>query len=134
MEKTLVIRKRKRRLEVNMVPLVDVLTVLLFFLLVTMQFRNTATLNITVPRIETAGQSDLREPITIAIDADNMIFLNNEPVSIEELEVAVQIAARANRDMPVLLIADEETALRNVTQVMDLCRKNGLERLRLQSR
>lgn len=134
MEKTLVIRKRKRRLEVNMVPLVDVLAVLLFFLLVTMQFRNLQTLNITVPEIETAGRSELTEPINIAVDKEDQIYLNNEPVSLAELETAIRIAAAANRELPVLLIADEETALRNVTKIMDLCRKHGLERLRLQSR
>jgi len=133
-EKTLVIRKRRRTMEVNLVPLVDVLTVLLFFFLVTMQFRNMSTLNITVPEIETAGQSDFAEPMTIAVDSENSIYLNNEPVTLEELTAAMEVAASINRDITVLLIADEETSLKNVTKIMDISRKNGLESLRLQSR
>ncbi len=134
MEKSLVYRKRSRRLEVNIIPLVDVLTVLLFFFLVTMQFRNMNTLNITVPKIETAGQNEFTEPMVIAVDDADQVFLNNEPVSFEELETAVRLASDLNDDITVLLVADENTALKNVTLVMDLCRKNGLERLRLQSR
>lgn len=133
-EKTLIVRKRRRRLEVNMVPLVDVLTVLLFFFLVTMQFRNMSTLNITIPDIETAGENDFREPMVIAVDNENQIFLNNEPVSKEELEQAVEIASSVDKSITVLLVADEDTALKNVTMVMDICRKNGLEKLRIQSR
>lgn len=132
--KTLVVRKRRRRLEVNIVPLVDVLTVLLFFFLVTMQFRNMSTLNITVPKIETAGQNEFSEPMIIAVDQEDQLFLNNEPVSREELEAAFRVAGELNRDLTILLVADEETALRNVTLIMDLARKSGLEKLRLQSR
>lgn len=117
-----------------MVPLVDVLTVLLFFFLVTMQFRNMSTLNITIPDIETAGENDFREPMVIAVDNENQIFLNNEPVSKEELEQAVEIASSVDKSITVLLVADEDTALKNVTMVMDICRKNGLEKLRIQSR
>lgn len=133
-EKTLIVPKRRKRLEVNIIPLVDVLTVLLFFFLVTMEFRNISTLNITVPDIETAGQNEFREPMVIAIDKANAFFLNNEPVSEDELGTALEIAGNLNEELTVLLVADEETPLRSVTRVMDLCRKNGLEKLRLQSR
>ena len=117
-----------------MVPLVDVLTVLLFFFLVTMQFKNMSTLNITAPEIETAGQNDFREQTVIAVDNENQIFLNNEPVSREELEQAVKLLASMDKSITVLLVADEDTALKNVTLVMDICRRNGLEKLRIQSR
>jgi len=133
-EKNLIVRKRRQRLEVNMVPLVDVLTVLLFFFLVTMQFKNMSTLNITAPEIETAGQNDFREQTVIAVDNENQIFLNNEPVSREELEKAVKILSSMDKSITVLLVADEDTALKNVTMVMDICRENGLEKLRIQSR
>ncbi|MCD8482888.1 MAG: hypothetical protein LR015_09650 [Verrucomicrobia bacterium] len=46
----------------------------------------------------------------------------------------VQSVAASRRDTPVLLIADEESALRFITRVMDICRKEGLDRIRLQSR
>ena len=48
--------KRRKRPELNLVPLIDVLVMLIFFAFVTMQFRSAATLNITLPKVETAGK------------------------------------------------------------------------------
>ena len=62
------IKCRLRKPYVNIVPLVDVLTVLLFFFIVTMQFKQFKVLNITMPEIRTAGINQLDEQIVIAID------------------------------------------------------------------
>jgi hypothetical protein len=45
--------KRRKRPELNLVPLIDVLVMLIFFAFVTMQFKSAATLNITLPKVET---------------------------------------------------------------------------------
>jgi len=128
------IERRRRQPQINIVPLVDVLTVLLFFFLVTMQFRQLSALNITAPEIQTAGESRIQERIVIAIDAEGALFLNERSVSREELTEAMSIAGDVQADTPVLVIADEQTALRHVTEVMDICRSNRLNRIRLQSR
>ncbi|MFW5883417.1 MAG: ExbD/TolR family protein [Verrucomicrobiota bacterium] len=127
-------RSSRRKAEINIVPLIDVLTVLLFFLLVTMQFRNVNVLNIQVPEIETAGQNEFSQQIEIAINEAGEFFLNNQPVTREALEEALQLAGDVAREQPVLVIADEDTPLHNVTWVMDACRRNNLEDFRLQSR
>lgn len=130
---SLVLRKR-RTPTINIVPLVDVLTVLLFFFLVTMQFKQVSSLNITVPEIETAGENDIQENIVIALSPEGEIYLNDQPLSSEQLESAMEIAGELTPDLPVLLIADENVPLKNVTQVMDICRANQLNKIRLQSR
>ena len=61
-------QKRRKRPELNLVPLIDVLVMLIFFAFVTMQFKSAATLNITLPKVETAGKSDFKGTVTIAID------------------------------------------------------------------
>ena len=128
------VQRRRNRPTINIVPLVDVLTVLLFFFLVTMQFKQVSALNITAPRIETAGQNEIREQIVIAVSPEGEFFLNDQPVDDAKLEAAMQIAGGTTPDMPVLLIADEEAPLKHVTRVMDICRSNQLNRIRLQSR
>lgn len=134
MSDTFPIIRRRRAIGINIVPLVDVLTVLLFFFLVTMQFKQVSTLNITVPEIETAGENEIRENIVIAISPEGQLFLNDRPLSGIELESAMQLAGELTPDIPVLLIADENVALKSVTEVMDICRKNKLNKIRLQSR
>lgn len=128
------LRRQRRKVEINIVPLVDVLIVLIFFFLVSMQFRHMKTLNITMPRIESAGENRLVEQIEIAIDPEGRLFLNGTEHSKNQLEQALRLAASISPNTPVVLMADEESALRHTALVMDLCRRSGLEKIRLQSR
>jgi biopolymer transport protein ExbD len=63
-------QKRRKRPELNLVPLIDVLVMLIFFAFVTMQFRSATMLNITLPKIATAGKSEYKGTVTIGIDKD----------------------------------------------------------------
>ncbi|MCG8528340.1 MAG: biopolymer transporter ExbD [Opitutales bacterium] len=130
---SLVTRKRKKS-DINIIPLVDVLMVLIFFFLMTMQFKNEDVLNITPPKIETAGSNALTEQILIAIGPEGEFYLNNHPVNEEQLEKALEIAGENNPDQPILLVSDEETALKHVTKVMDWARGNNMNKLKLKSR
>ena len=125
---------RRRKAEINIVPLVDVLIVLIFFFLVSMQFRNMATLNIVLPKIETAGKSKMIEQIEIGISPEGQFFFNGEPLTRPQIEAAIKLAASFDKDALVLILADEESYLKHITFVMDTCRKAGLDRIRLQSR
>lgn len=125
---------RRRQPVINIVPLVDVLTVLLFFFMVTMQFKQVSALNITAPEIKTAGKSEVHEQIIIALSPEGEIFLNSQPVDLPEFEGAMELAGENTPELPVLLIADEDVPLKHVTEVMDVCRANKLNKIRLQSR
>ena len=126
--------RRRRRPTINIVPLVDVLTVLLFFFLVTMQFKQVSTLNITVPQIETAGKNEIEERIVIAVSPEGEFYLNDQSVEKTVLAAAMKLAGELTPNMPVLLIADAEVPLKFVTEVMDVCRSYQLNKIRLQSR
>jgi biopolymer transport protein ExbD len=129
--------RHRRHGEINIVPLVDVLTTLIFFFLVTMQFRNAETVNVVLPDIETAGKNTLPASIDITITKEGEYFYNESPVTREDIQsVLADLAklARENRSIPVVIRADEKTALENVTFMMDACRKNGFDDFRLQSR
>lgn len=129
----LVTRKR-RSPSINIVPLVDVLTVLVFFFMVTMQFKQVSTLNITAPEIETAGKNEIVEQIVVALDPEGAIYLNERLVSLEVFQTAMEVAGETTPELPILLIADEDVPLKYVTEVMDTCRSNQLNKIRLQSR
>jgi len=126
--------RRRRNPSINIVPLVDVLTVLLFFFMVTMQFKQISALNITVPEIKTAGKNEVNERITIALSPDGEVYLNNQLMEMRAFEEAIKLAGELTPDLPVLLVADEEVSLKHVTEVMDVCRSNQLNKIRLQSR
>ena len=127
-------KRRRRKAEINIVPLVDVLVVLIFFFLVSMQFRNLTLLNLTLPKIETAGKEQPIDNLQIGVDVDGDYYLNGTPISEEDLLEQVNQLAEISQDTPVLIMADENSLLHKVTFIMDTCRKAGLEKVRLQSR
>ena len=126
--------KRRRRPELNLLPLIDVLVMLVFFAFVTMQFRSMTTMNLTLPKVETAGKSEIKESLTISITKEGGVEVNGRVASFEILEQVVAEVGRISKDITVVIRSDENTPLRYVTQAMDTCRKQGLNKIRLQSR
>ena len=128
------LKRNRKRPRIDIVPLVDVLMVLIVFFLVTMQFKNLRALNLRMPKIETAGSNQLSNEIVLSLDRAGNYFLNNQPVSEEVLQDALRTASNLPKKPKVLLVADEEAPLKTVTRLIDLCRENGLDDFRLQSR
>ena len=126
--------RRRKRPELNLVPLIDVLVMLIFFAFVTMQFRSAQMLNITLPKIATAGKNEFKGTVTIAIDKQGVISFNGKVVSDTELVAALKQVHDINSDIPVLIKADQSSQVMKLTFVMDACRQTGLNKFSLQSR
>lgn len=126
--------KRRRRPEMNLVPLIDVLVMLIFFAFVTMQFKSASTLNITLPRVETAGKNEFRGNVTIGIAKDGELSFNGKSVTDAQLLELLQQVKNVDKDIPVLIRMDEKGTLDRLTFVWDACRKVGLTKHSLQSR
>jgi biopolymer transport protein ExbD len=129
-----ILRKARRRPELNLVPLIDVLVMLIFFAFVTMQFKSASTLNINLPKVETAGKNEFKGTITIGIDKDGVISFNGKTVPDEQLLNLLTQVRNLDKDIPVLIKADEVSQIKKLAFVMDSCRKAGLNKFSLQSR
>lgn len=127
-------QKKRKRPELNLVPLIDVLVMLVFFAFVTMQFKQATTMNLTLPKVETAGKSELKDSITISITKEGTVDLNGRTATMETLAALVKEIGNISKDVTVVIRSDENTPLRFVTEAMDICRKQGLSKIRLQSR
>ena len=99
-----------------------------------MQFKQFKVLNITMPEIKTAGINQIDEQIVLAIDASGEMFYNGVSVSIEQVKEALIATGEVKPDLSVLIMADQETELRVITEIMDLCREYQFNQIRLQSR
>lgn len=127
------IRKR-REPRIDIVPLVDVLMVLIIFFLVTMQFQNLRALNVKLPEIESAGSNLMSNELVITIKREGECFLNGSSIEKDSLSKVFASASEVSKSVKVLIVADEEVPLKHVTQIVDLCRLNGISDFRLQSR
>lgn len=128
------LKRKRRRPLINIVPLVDVLIVLIFFFLLTMQFRQASVLDITPPRIESAGRSDSFAPLVLAVNREGGYYINGRGVSPQELSGVFGEQATHTPVPELLIAADEGVPLGAVTFVIDQARQAGLETVRLQAR
>ncbi len=123
----------RRRPEINLVPLIDVLVMLIFFAFVTMQFKSATMLNLTLPKIETAGKNEFKGTITISVEKDGAIYFNGHPVTPAQLQDLLIQAHNANAEQPLLKV-DEGSEVKQLVLVEDACRKAGFNGASLQSR
>lgn len=127
-------KKYKNKARVDIIPLVDVLTVLIFFFLITMNFKSPSIVNITPPKMASAGHSDLQDDIVIAINQNGDLFLNDSIVFNTEFEQTIKRSAMINNTNSILIIADENSELKHLAYVLDCCKKHNFNKIRLQAR
>lgn len=125
--------RRKRSTAINIVPLIDVLVVLVFFFLMTMQFRNVRQLSIELPEAVSAGQGDESRRVRVVVTQEGDFFWDDEAVSREELEARLRALSEETQPRSVLVSADRETPLRHVTWLMDTARQLKIPRLNLET-
>ena len=107
---------------------------LIFFAFVTMQFKSSTTLNITVPKVSTSGQNQFTGKVEIGIDKEGKISYNGRVMSIQSMEDLLKEVKNVSKDTPILVRADETSHFGVVTQVWDACRRLGLNKVVMQTR
>lgn len=121
---------RKIRPAVNIIPLIDVLTILIFFFLTCMQFQRTPSLEIVPPKVESAEGQEAGQSVVIAVDSKGKIYRDELEITLASL---TDLLSRS-RDREILLFADENSPLKATTSILDLCRKLNCSHVHLQAR
>jgi len=87
-----------------------------------------------LPKVQSAGKNELTGKVEIAISKDGRISFNGRLIDQKDLDQLLATVQRVNKDTPVLIRADEVSLFGKVTEVMDACRKVGLNKLVIQTR
>jgi len=125
-------RHPKEAPEINLIPFIDVLLVVLIFLMLTTTYSKFTELQITLPTAEAEALKDRPAEIVVAVAADGRYLVNRKPVegrSIELLTSELAAAATGQKDPVVIVSADATAAHQAVVNVMDAARRAGLPRL-----
>jgi biopolymer transport protein ExbD len=125
--------KRRRRPELPLVPLIDVLVMLVLFAFVTMRFSVNQIRNLTLPKITTAGKNQLGNSVTITIEKDGRLTINGRFITDDQLNDQVVQIANVDKETPILLKADQDSQLKKIAYVWDTLRRAGLSTIRIQS-
>ncbi|MDD3675718.1 MULTISPECIES: ExbD/TolR family protein [Thauera] len=115
--------------EINLIPLIDVVLVIIIFLMLTTTFSKISGLEINLPSAESAGAGSVPNEIIVAVTAAGEVTVNRQPVadrSIESLATALGKAAPAGGSEPVVVInADAKAAHQSVIDVMQAAQRAG---------
>src|SRR5262245_48830101 len=115
-------KKRKLKAEINVVPYIDVMLVLLIIFMVTAPLLNLGV-DIELPQSNARPVEQKKEPIVVSLDKDGNLWLTlqgakNEPVTQDQLVEKVGAYVRNNKDVPVYVAADSNVAYQKVYDVL----------------
>lgn len=114
--------------QINVIPLVDVMLVLLVIVLTTATFISTGQIPVNLAKAKAAG--DRKDaPIMITLNAEGHLFVNDRPVTEEALPAAL---ADQSKDSAVVVRADKTTLLERFVAVVDEVRSLGFQQVSLE--
>ena len=121
---------KKRRLmnNINVVPYIDVMLVLLVIFMVTAPMTNPGV--VELPRV---GQ-DLKQqnaPITVSVKKDGSLEMEGKKIKVDALLIELNQALEKNPELSVVIAADKKTQYENVITVMDLLKQNQIHKVGL---
>jgi biopolymer transport protein ExbD len=119
--------------EINLIPMIDVLLVILIFLMVTTSYAKYSELQINLPQAggEAAAEA-ANKPINIAIDASEHYAINNHGLTysgVEALAASLKNAAGDQADPTIVINADAKAPHQSVINVMEAARQAGYGRI-----
>ncbi|TWI65218.1 biopolymer transport protein ExbD [Pseudoduganella lurida] len=127
-------RKGRRREdpEINLIPFIDVLLVILIFLMVSTTYSKFTELQITLPTADAQKAVEQPNQIDVTVDAKGNYTVNGQPVSFRDvagLAASLKAAAKPGSDPVVIVNADQFAMHQMVVNVMEAARLAGFERL-----
>lgn len=114
--------------EINMVPLIDVMLVLLVIFIITAPLLS-HSIKINVPQASSEPVQQDPRVVDFAVDADGQLYWNEQPVTMEQLPALMVAEAAADPQPELRIRADLDTRYEVLAQVMSAARRSGLKRI-----
>ena len=118
--------------EINLIPFIDVLLVILIFLMLSTTYSKFTELSVTLPSANADASRDRPAEIIVAVSADGRYTVDHQPVdgrNVEALTVALRGAAETRKEPFLIISADAMSTHQAVINVMDAARRAGLSRM-----
>jgi biopolymer transport protein TolR len=123
-------RRYKPMAEINVTPLVDVMLVLLFVFMVTAPLI-TSGVDVNLPQANAKPVNSDSTPITITVNAQDQIFLQNSQVQLSNLVSTLQTIAQNNQDRRIFVRGDTAVSYGDMLQVMATITNGGFTKVAL---
>ena len=125
-------RRKSEEPEINLIPFIDVLLVVLIFLMLSTTYSKFTELQVKLPAADADQQRDYPKEVIVAVSTDGRYMVNKKLVdgrSIESLGSALVDAAKAGKDSVIIISADANATHQAVITVMEAARRHGLSQI-----
>lgn len=115
--------------EINVVPLVDIILVVLIIFMVTAPMVLKPTLDVNLPQASTGEAKSEAKNMEVVVNKAGVLYLNDAQVTIEELKAKIKTEAETSPDSSVVLTADKDVTLDGLTSLIDAIKGSGIKKL-----
>lgn len=115
--------------ELNLIPFIDILLVILIFLMLTTTYSKFTELQVNLPVADAEQQRPNPKEVVVAVSSDGRYAINKEVLEgagVDTLTNALARAAQDSREVVVIISADAAASHQSVINVMDAARRAGL--------
>jgi biopolymer transport protein ExbD len=120
--------RQHEELEINLVPLIDVLLVIIIFLIVSATFSRLSELQINLPTADANAPQDKPVIITVGVDVGGRYVVNDIDIAertVEAISLALRKAAGTAKEPTIVINADANSTHQSVVNVMEAARQAG---------
>lgn len=118
--------------EINLIPLIDVLLVIIIFLMLTTTYARFSGLEINLPTADASQQNEEPNEVNVAVTATGQVLVNKAPLGandVRSIGEALQRAAGDKKDPVVVINADAKATHQSVVDIMQAAQSVGFPRI-----
>ena len=124
--------RTKEEPEINLIPFIDVLLVILIFLMLSTTYSKFTELQLSLPIANAEQLRDRPKEIIVAVAADGRYAVNKNALdgkTVADVATALRDAAKAGKDSVIIISADAMAPHQSVVSVMEAARRVGLQQI-----
>jgi biopolymer transport protein ExbD len=124
--------RQKEEPEINLIPFIDVLLVVLIFLMLSTTYSKFTELQLRLPVADADAQRDYPKEVIVGVSSDGRYTINRTAVagrSPEQLAAGLLEAAKAGKDSVIIVSADATAPHQAVITVLEAARRAGLNQV-----
>ena len=116
--------------EINLIPFIDVLLVILIFLMLTSTWSRLTEINLTLPLADAQKQKDRPRQIVLTVNTQGQYSVNKSPVGDTSMSALTHALTRlASQNATLVISADAQASHQSVINAMEAARRAGLSQI-----
>ena len=123
--------KKKKNIEINVAPLIDIVFLLLIFFMLTSEFTDFKTIDMISPNQSSTSSEKNDLPIIINLSENGLLEIDKIEIKLEDLSETIQMKLMNSKNKKIVISTLNETKINNLIIVVDTIRSLGIENIAL---